>query len=414
MTLLRSVLFASLLATAACAHRRGPVQVAAPNAVGADHADARRLLAEAAGDLDEAVRARALGALVSSSPEAAGGPWAPRGLYDPSPWVQRAAVDALQQRHPEPASRTLLAKTAQRTDLDTYVRCAAAAALQTDAPPGLLVTVQQAEGAAAAPWRAAPCALAAAQLGDTAAVSRLGAILAEGDLPLDIRFLDDVGASGFTALVPFLIEASMLVEDALLPAVGAALLQLGSARGESLLKDGLTSSNPERQLESLDFLADIEDESATSALRRAENLTSGDARTYAGLILMGRNAGDPDLAEQAATSSNRELRALAMQHAGQALAQHQASPGDPRVLRKLEKSALDLFLRGAEDPDDPVREAAAVALGALCAAPAARDRLEGLLRDDNPRVQVEAAISLLDIRETRALVQVPALRPAGD
>lgn len=396
MTLSRLTLLLAALSLPACAHRRGAQQVQATQTTLGHHSQAWSLLESSAGDLDEAVRAEALGALVLASTEPAGGPWAPRGLYDPSPWVQRAAVDALAARPADPAAVDLLSATAARPDLDPYVRCAAGAALRGRAPEGLLATVQAAEEQAGAPWKAAPCALAAAQLGDEAAIARLGAILREGDLPLDIRFLDDVGRSGFAALVEPLTEAAELVEDALLPAVGAALLRLGSPRGEAVLKSGLSARAPQAQLESLDFLSGIQNAESTAALRRAAASTTGVAHTYAQLILVGRGEASLGVATEAAGSSNREIRAMALRHLGRAVGHARLTAADAKPTRKLERAALELFSQGATDFDDPVREAAAEALGAL-PRDAATTPLEGLLQDENARVQVAAAVSLLRV-----------------
>ena len=408
-----AALLVSALLASGCAHRRGQSLVEAPRSAEADSEPALAVLAAAAGDLDEGVRARALGALVRSSPEPAGGAWAPRGLYDPSPWVQRATLDALSSRRADAASRQVLHQTAQRTDLDPYVRCAAAAALHVAPPSGLLETVRRAETEAGAPWRAAPCALAAAQLDDAEAEDRLALILAEGDLPFNLRFLRDVGDAGFTGLVPALIEASSLVEDALVPAIGATLLQLGSARGEALLKDGLASKDPMRQLESLDALSAVDTPSATAALRRAAVTTSGDTRTCARLILSGREDLDLDLAVEATNGDDRELRAFALQHTGRGLVRLRAHAEDPRAVRRAQRAALELFLQGADDPESPVREAAAEALGSL-PLPAAQDRLGGLLLDESARVRVAAALSLLPSGHTERSLVSPVPHPAPD
>ena len=62
-------------------------------------------------------------------------------------------------------------------------------------------------------------------------------MLAEGDLPLDIAFIDDVGRSGLTGLIPGLEEAADLVEEPLRPAIGAAT---GSKSGEAPVKEEVT------------------------------------------------------------------------------------------------------------------------------------------------------------------------------
>ena len=373
-------------------HTAGPAVDAAAPTTGSLHPAAWAALESATSDLDPAVRARALALLVRHSPDPGGGDWAPRGLFDPSSWVQHAVIDALAQRAADPAAAAHLAELAAREGLDPYVRCDAALELarRSGPDPALLAVTRQAEAAAGAPWRAAPCALAAGALGDTDADARLAEILREGELPFDIAFVADVGRSGSDALIPALAEAADLVEEPLRPAIGAALLHLGSPRGEAVLREGLSAPHPQPQLEALDYLADLDHPDSTDALRRAASTVKGEARVYAQLILLGRGDGGFTLAEEAAISDDREVRGWAMRFAGEAVTHARRTEPD----RRLEKVATRLLQQGAADLDDPVREAAAVAMAALPAAQVA-PTLEGLLTDDNARVRIEAAGALL-------------------
>ena len=234
-----AALLVSVLLASGCAHRRGQSLVEAPRSAEADSEPALAVLAAAAGDLDEGVRARALAALVQSSPEPAGGAWAPRGLYDPSPWVQRATLDAPSSREADAASRQVLHQTAQRTDLDptSAARSALHAAPLRPAPD------RPPRGGGSGAPGVLHRALAAAQLSDVEAEDRLALILADGDLPQPAA--SHVGDAGFTGLVPALpipprswrMPCSRDRCDP--PAAWVA-------RGEALLKDGLASKESMR------------------------------------------------------------------------------------------------------------------------------------------------------------------------
>lgn len=381
---------------AACARHAGPAApVGAAALRPAHHPAAEAALQQAAADLDPAVRARALALLVRFSDAPGGGDWTPRGLGDPSPWVRRATLEALASRGEEAAALRHLAELAALTGADSYLRCAAGLRLAQGGHTGSLAAIQAAEAAESESWRAAPCALAAAALGDPGAEARLATMLAEGDLPLDIAFIDDVGRSGLTGLIPGLEEAADLVEEPLRPAIGAALMRLGASRGEAILREGLDAPMAEAQLESLDYLAALSIPAAEALLKKAAGAARPEVRTYARLILLARGEGSLATAEEAAISDNRELRAMALRLLGAAL-----SDTGQGADRKATRTAQKLLEAGLQDPDDPVREAAAEGLAAL-ASPVGTPALEATLADDNARVRVEAAGALLAIAAAR-------------
>src|SRR5690606_29906884 len=87
------------------------------------------VLTDAADDLDPTPRARALRLLVEHAEAPGGGDWASRALLDPSPWVQRAGVEGLVARLPEPESAQRLERYVAREGADPYVRGLAARSL---------------------------------------------------------------------------------------------------------------------------------------------------------------------------------------------------------------------------------------------------------------------------------------------
>lgn len=343
------------------------------------------MLAAAAGDLDPTPRARALRLLVEHTDEPAGGAWSHRALLDPSPWVQRAGVEGLVARLPEAESRARLESYVAREGADPYVRGLAARSLG----PGS----QAARDAMSSGWRAArrawvraPLALAAAVLGDAEAVEPLARALASGELGLEPDFLPAVGASGLTALIPALVEATEAVEDELVLPLAGARLALGDADAEPLFRRALADADVERGLEAIDVLARLEADRAEALLRRARQGGAEPVRRYAELALAARE-GDGGPLIRASVDPDPELRALAARFAAEAARRH---PDDRRVRRDARR-VVEL---GLADELPNVRLAAldaAVAVG-LDLEP---ERLEENLRHPVEAIRIGAAGALL-------------------
>lgn len=354
--------------------------------VAVETAGARAVVEEAAGDLDVGIRGPALGQLVRSSPEPAGGAWGQRAAFDPSPWVQREGVEALAHRLPEPASADLLLTLAEREDVEPYTRGLAALVLadQGDrrAAPAMVGCMEAGQG-----WRAVPCALAAARYQEPEGEARLRAALAEEELPLDLDFVAALGASGLDFLVPELQAAHSWVEEPLRVPVAAALFELDPGAGAPLLRGHLGDPEVEVRLEALDFLRLSEQPEAAELLSRAAQ--DGEVvGTYARLIEVARGSRGPELALAALAEPDREVRSWAVWALGEA-----ASREWTRRDRKVLGEAL---LDAATDEDVVVVLAAARALGAT-GAPEELAALEGLLDNEFPQVRLEAGIRLLQL-----------------
>ena len=127
------------------------------------------VLEGATASLEPSLRARAIALTVLTTADL--DRWGPRGLWDPSPWVQRAAIEALDTRD----AHDLLTSFVGRADAAPTSRALAALALD----PGA-VSLSDAWRAAEAPWTRAPLALAAWHHGDDDALPALTAALATG------------------------------------------------------------------------------------------------------------------------------------------------------------------------------------------------------------------------------------------
>lgn len=354
-------------------------------------AEARRVLEEAAGSPDPAVRARALRALIAAeeSGGAAGGPWARRCRWDPIPLVQQALIGSgardlvaeLSAQGADGLTRGLaalwLTGQAERGDLSAQGAgwLADARRLQAWDRPLLLLAVARAGG---------PDAAAAAEL--------LRAWLRQGDYPLEPSLFAALSRYGDASMAGPLAEGIPRAEAEVRPLAAAALLALDPAQAQPILGGLIREAGAGGDLAAGQVLDLID---ALAALPGG-----GKADPAAGWL---RTAGASDPAA-------RDLSRAA-------LVARRALP--PSKLRPMLRDAEDPWLQRdaalalaaalARDPDlraptliGPLREmvaaespstrfAAAEALGSL----GDTGVLTPLLEDGEPRIRVAAAAALL-------------------
>lgn len=348
----RLAALAACVLVAACAAKRPdasdpqlPEQVEA-----VPEAAPRAILEEAAGNLDPTPRALAIRWLVRLDPAPAGGTWGPRGLYDPSAWVQRAAVEGLILRIHEPETRALLAEYATLGQADPYTRCAAGLALAAVGASDVRDGLASAWRAEREPWIVAPLALAAAAHGDPEALAAAATALATGEIGLEPEFLEAVGASGHAELQAALRQAAGAVEEELALPVAVALVQLGDPSGEQALRRALDGPDAEVRLGALDLLVALDHPTSTALLQRARSDSSSLVRWYARLALAARGAEDAEVFHKAWLDPDREVRALAIRCVARA-----ADDPATRSNRKAVRAAQELVPAALADPDGGVR-----------------------------------------------------------
>jgi len=358
--------------------QRVPVTEIALAAVEPSEGDASATLETAAAELDVAVRARALELLI----EHQGASWAPRALFDPSPYVQRAGVSALATVGGD-ESWALIASLAAR-DIDPYTRSHAAVVLieAGQAVPDL------GWGDEHLHWRRAPLALPSAMQGDADALSVLQADLGRGDYPLEIDFFLDLGGSDLP-VADALISCSEMVEEELQLAIAVALMDLGHAEGDKRFKQALHADSLETRLEAVDYLAERPDEGSTALLKKARNIGPVEVTEWANLALVSRGEEKPDVALQALASTDRELRQQAVWALSHWLVAVEGSSRD----RKTAHKALVAMLG---DPEPVVVMEAIQGLGR---AGSMQDRamLAGFMAQDDRGMSIEAAGAILAI-----------------
>lgn len=360
-----------------------------------------QILEGGANDLEPGHRGHALGFLIATSPEPAGGEWGPRALYDPDGWVQRQGVTALVGRLHEPATRVLLLDYVRRASGDPYSRGFAGVRLRNlDGDDARIAREATAAAwrAETQRWRQAPLALAALLLGDDEASGPLTGALARGDLALEPDFLVDVGRSGRPDLLASLQEGADWVEPELELVYAVARLSLGDPSGEQILRKALTSPDIGVQLEALEHLASLRNDEADALLRRASGQGTGLVRQTAQLALAARGQAPSEVIVTAATAPDDEIRASAVRFAGERLAGTAAST----ALSRRDARALEEVLQaGLRDLDPEVRRAAVRGI----AAARLPDRpllLSGSLTDDALDTRLQAAGALLTLASESA------------
>ena len=370
-----------------CLHRGAAPEastVGAP-AMGGNHAGARKVIEEAASGLDAGQRARAIASLIAQEPTVQ--VWGARGVYDPDPWVQRRALEALVV-HPDPAARDLVVGLASRPGTRPAVACLAAGTLGKDAPEAVREAVA-ARLQGAAEYDRAPCGLAGARLGIPGALETGIAALQEGALPLDIDFLRD--ARGWTdpAWVAALEGALELVEPEMRAPLAGALLWLGSGAAQTVLAADLNNADPMVRFAALDAVSHGPENVAMPLLRRA-----GDDPGVR-LARVGLGEVDVGLLQAALFAEDRDQRADGLMALGTLLAR-------PTDNRKLHRMAPELIRKGLLDPDETVRLAALFA-AAESKNPSLISVVETVMaaEESEGRVRLEAALCLVRLSAPR-------------
>ena len=346
------------------------------------------ILAAAASRDDPTPRARALALLILGDHNDAGGEWGPRALFDPDPWVNRAAIRALAARDADAAAMELISGYVARSEADPYVRGHAAMVLSKDSAVAREV-LPQAWREEPASWRRAPLALAAAYHGDASAVAPLELAIRGGDVALEVDFVLDLGKSDLTGLVDALREGGEVVEEAMVMPYAAARIGLGDLSAEQVFRKALSDADEEVRLEALDYLSRLDDPAAVALLRRAKTLGPTLVRWYADLALAARSGSRPDLFLRALEEDDREVRELAVRFAAEAWDAH----GTNRKLARLTQRAV---LQGLSDADATVRVQSLRAVAHLRLA-GERQRYEQMLTDEVLAVRIEAAGTLLQL-----------------
>ena len=347
------------------------------------------ILEQAAGLMDTTVRQRSLSLLVQHWPEPGAGPWAGRGLGDPSPYVQRKSIDALGTRLEEEASRNALIQYLQRSDVSPFNTAKAAILLSQDSSTNVLGLVEEHLLEERHHSERAPLLLAAAYLGSEQAPAPLAAALRKGDFPLEMEFFLSIGDRPFPGLTEALVEGLGLFEEELHLPIAYSLIRLDHPAGERLFREALKSKTIERQHEALDFLNQLLHPTADRLLRRDSKETADHAR----LIQESRRPQMPRFAVASLESPDRELRLQALQTL---LLWNQRFDAKPSFRRQVRAQAAESL----RDLEASVQREALRLMGTVGTRSDAK-HISPFLGSEDPSHRVEAAGALLLI-ELRA------------
>jgi len=288
------------------------------------HAKAMEVLDASAADEDPMVRGMALRKLIELRPSPDWAAWGQRATWDPEEWVQRQGVEAIAGHLPDSESVNQLRGVLERANVSPFVRCRAAMHLVQASSLGgefhrsLLASVQEAAASTRQPQNRSPCWVVGAVLGDADMATRLAAMLADGEVPLDLMFVDDLGRSDLSDMVESIESGMEWFEEPMEIPMASVLFRLGSDLGEARMTTAFRDPMVEPGLEALDLLANVRTERTTRLIEVASRSTVEEVQLYARLILTSRGKGKWQWLDEAAQSNDRETRLWAAQFVGDA------------------------------------------------------------------------------------------------
>ncbi|HCH62616.1 MAG: hypothetical protein CL927_00340 [Deltaproteobacteria bacterium] len=298
----------------ACAGRKSPLSGyvwSDPSARTGVEEPAHAVLKTYAAAIDGSVRAAALEVLVRAGAEPGGGPYGIAAIWDPEPWVQRAAVRGLVARGAEPASLERLAVLAARPQIDPYVRCRAALLLPGEFSESVGQSVD--EGWVGAPlWQALPCATAAAVHGSEPALAVVREALSSGAVALDPEFMRILSQQSLEGMDTSLREGLASADELARPAYVSALLVRGQAAALDELRTSLVDPDPLVRMEAVLSLSAVDTPATSTMLNRTATERQTPEASVASLVVAARNGANFRVFEEAWLNDNRDVRRAAI------------------------------------------------------------------------------------------------------
>jgi HEAT repeat protein len=339
--------------------------------------------------IEVSIRQRSTSLMVRYWPEPAGGEWGKRGIFDPSPYVQRRTIEALQTRLHESESRLILIDFLKNEQADPFTRGKAALALAKNGQTEILGQLQDSLAVPRHLSYQAPLALAASILGDSSAQDLLLLALKQGDFPLEIDFFIDCGSLTINGLSQALSDGLPLLEEELHLPVARSLILLGSKKGVDIFQKAFRSDNVELQHEALDLLWDLKHPQVISLLKKAKKSGASSTASHARLILASHDTSLPDTALKAIKSNDREQRSLGIRCLREWKRRHPESA-------KTDKRLQQVAILSLSDLEAVVQQEALQLLGSAGKKTSFR-HLTPFLSSEDPRLRVEAAGAILQI-----------------
>ena len=349
--------------------------------------------------LDVSVRLMSAYNIVRYRPEASGGEYTQRFLLDPSPYVQRAALDALLERlqtGEDAEALPLLIDNLNRTDFDAYTWGHLAHSLVGFVGGENIDLISTRWESESESYLIMPLAMAAAEVGNTSALVALEASLTAADIPLELMFFDDCGESGLPISATIMDSFERFEQVLHIPAVVCAL-ELGEEDAESTLREIIRSEvNPEQALEVLDFVVEANSSAGEGAPYRLLSDASSSPNTLVSTYGLGAlllfDEGDLESVVGSVSSVDRDARVIALT----SLTRWWDSLGHTST-RRQRVSYHEALVEALSDPNIAVVLAAIDAIGHF-AFPDDVALIEPLLQSDDSMVRIRAASALLRLR----------------
>ena len=346
-----------------------------------------------ASNLDHATRADALEVLVRVASEPGGGRHGVAAIWDPEPWVQRAAVRSLASRTADPVAVEHLETLSARPEVDPYVRCRAALLLTGDLSEDVAESIRV--GWVGAPlWRALPCATAAAVHGSGDALVVVQQALSTGSVALDPEFLQTLGQQSLDGIDGALVDGLSTADELARPALVAALLYRGHTVAFEQLRNGLEDADPLVRMEAVLMLASVDRPETLTLLGRAALQGDAPEARVAALVVAAREGSAFRVFEEAWASDNRDVRRAAIEHGAEHVLRQESTSS--RSARKR----LEVLLAAALVDDDPSTRTEALKQVGRTRLTSLQPVVEALMNDTEAtdEARIAAAEALLRLR----------------
>jgi hypothetical protein len=282
-------------------------------------------LLSAAGSSDPVVRSMAIVALAGNAGLEADA-FLMRGVLDPSPFVQRTVAGSL----PEQALSAMVG----RASVDPIARAVALAGVSAEKRTQVPFEMD----------RSRPGDLVSdALLGDQQAMDGLLLMAREGSLPPEAALFKAMVRTESVALGEALADGIPLAEDLIRVQMAVAAQRLAPSRAAGALSAALSESTIEQRLEAVEGLVENDTPGGRDFLHRAAKAGPGAVQEYAQLALAALGEQPINVAIDALTSPDRDVRAwsaICLMHASTDRPLHRGVIPGLQVARQDEAPAV--------------------------------------------------------------------------
>ena len=342
------------------------------------------ILEESAASTETMIRAKALHALVRTDASPGAGVWAPRGIWDPEPWIQWTAVEAMLHRPLNSEGESLLFDLIQRESVTPQIRCPIAFRLGMNWAHQVLPLIQPEYAMEGGGQAKVVCALTGWFLGDESAHAALVAHLQDEGIPMDPYFMHLLVEGGERIGTEVLKDTMEWAEEGVDLQLAGVLARQDVPEGWDRLERGLNSDDELEGWDSLDLLLTI-DRPRTMSILKTQSSVDTLAGIGASMYLEIIEDRKPVTLRAYGTSEDRDERTLAVEMAALAM--------DLPLSNRMMRECRALLTAGLTDESFVVRLATYQALRQH-ATVSQLQRMAVLLTQVEPSERLEVALAI--------------------